>query len=303
MAGFTIDNEDLIRELGEIADQESMSIEEALSALFEQYRRTHSDAQPIDGEVRARKLRLAIYEQARRYWRKAGDATCATLTDAEMDEQFMMFDEEGIPRLKSEGVQEHPHSLRRPGQSAREAALDVGAGSCDRKPMITERPIGVQVVILSVVPDAEYEGKAYGYYVRVEDEHGAKWGLLDTDMQANPSLAGAFCFIRMLACPGTIENQSGREKKISIAEYAEVPVLFGEVLNISKRPLHRYEHKLSAVLDFVLDVGTGIFDCNTVHWFAHEAEYEKLDFKLGDFVICRPARVDLLNIDCSDLTG
>jgi hypothetical protein len=128
MGGFTIDNDDLIRELREIAEQERISIEEALSVLIEQYRLTHTNAASNKSEDRAHTMRLAIYEQARRYWRKVGDDVRASLTDHEMAQQFMMFDEEGVPRLKSDNMQEHPHSLRRLALSAREAALDVGRG-------------------------------------------------------------------------------------------------------------------------------------------------------------------------------
>jgi len=43
-----------------------------------------------------------MYERARRYWRVQGDTVRAALSDDELKEQFWLFDQEGIPRLKAD---------------------------------------------------------------------------------------------------------------------------------------------------------------------------------------------------------
>jgi hypothetical protein len=53
-------------------------------------------------EERLREYRLKMYSRARQYWESVGDRARLALTDADLDEQFWLFDGEGIPRLKSE---------------------------------------------------------------------------------------------------------------------------------------------------------------------------------------------------------
>jgi hypothetical protein len=53
-------------------------------------------------ETRLRQYRIKLYARARHYWESVGDRARLALTDAELDEQFWLFDGEGIPRLKSE---------------------------------------------------------------------------------------------------------------------------------------------------------------------------------------------------------
>lgn len=48
------------------------------------------------------RVQQRIYERARRWWREHGDPAQAAMTDAELDEQFWLFDQDGVPRLKSE---------------------------------------------------------------------------------------------------------------------------------------------------------------------------------------------------------
>ena len=45
---------------------------------------------------------MKVYARARRYWESVGDQTRLALTDTELDEQFWLFDGDGIPRLKAD---------------------------------------------------------------------------------------------------------------------------------------------------------------------------------------------------------
>jgi hypothetical protein len=49
-----------------------------------------------------RNVRRRIYARARRIWEQRGDSEKAALTDEQLDEQFWLFDQDDIPRLKSE---------------------------------------------------------------------------------------------------------------------------------------------------------------------------------------------------------
>ena len=55
-----------------------------------------------DKNAAVKKVRRKAYASARQYWLSVGDEVKAALTDDELDEHFGAFDEEGIPRLKSE---------------------------------------------------------------------------------------------------------------------------------------------------------------------------------------------------------
>lgn len=68
------------------------------------------------------------YAKARRYWESVGDHEKAAMTDDELHEQFGVFDEEGIPRLKSELTTLQPPvgSLAYAAKMAREANIRVG---------------------------------------------------------------------------------------------------------------------------------------------------------------------------------
>jgi predicted transcriptional regulator len=71
-------------------------------------------------ELLLRQDRLHLYELARRYWRKTGNMERAALTDEQLDEQFWLFDSEGIPRLKSEQgtITLQPNSLLKLAEAA-----------------------------------------------------------------------------------------------------------------------------------------------------------------------------------------
>jgi len=75
-----------------------------------------------------KQVRRKAYTKARGYWQSVGDTIKAALTDAELDEQFGAFDEEGIPRLKSEltSLQPPVGSLAYAAKLAREANIRTG---------------------------------------------------------------------------------------------------------------------------------------------------------------------------------
>jgi hypothetical protein len=87
---------DIIQKLNEIAKQENRSVEEALGALLDEYAAHHEQDRQM------REFRSKLYKMAREYWRKTGDQARLALTDAELDDQFWMFDQDDIPRLKSD---------------------------------------------------------------------------------------------------------------------------------------------------------------------------------------------------------
>jgi hypothetical protein len=53
-------------------------------------------------EALLRDYRRKVYAQARRYWQETVNTGRLALTDDELDEQFWQFDDEGVPRLKSD---------------------------------------------------------------------------------------------------------------------------------------------------------------------------------------------------------
>ena len=82
-----------------------------------------------------REIRLKAYTKARQYWESAGNHERLALTDAELDEQFWLFDPEGIPRLKSdEGMVEIPeNSLYRLGEAAEKYGFGFGPGDVSER--------------------------------------------------------------------------------------------------------------------------------------------------------------------------
>jgi hypothetical protein len=105
MLTIQIHDEELARRLEEIAQREQRPVEEVLKTLLAQYPTEASipESEPVTerSEVWLR-VRRKAYAKARQYWQSAGDSEKAALSDEELHEQFAVFDEEGIPRLKSE---------------------------------------------------------------------------------------------------------------------------------------------------------------------------------------------------------
>lgn len=139
MAGLTIDNEDLSRKLREIAESEGRSIEDLLGEFVEHYHESHQDDSPAeDSDTLVRQVRRKFYDRARRYWREVGDTERLALTNEQLDEQFWLFDQDDVPRLKSEmGQVEIPEgSLYRLGEALEQ--LNYRSGRSDTAERSTE---------------------------------------------------------------------------------------------------------------------------------------------------------------------
>jgi hypothetical protein len=118
MMVIEIRDTELAQRLQQIADQENRPVEDVLKTMVEHYpleavpmqQPQHStDPQPELSRAELSRTNESVrhvyektYAKARHYWESVGDHTKAALTDEEMHEQFGVFDEEGIPRLKSE---------------------------------------------------------------------------------------------------------------------------------------------------------------------------------------------------------
>lgn len=126
MLTIQIHDEQLARRLQEIAEQEHRPVEEVLKTLVAQY--------PVESPINSaghsmseavKQVRRKAYNKARRYWQSIGETGKAAMTDEELDEQFGVFDDEGIPRLKSELKSLEPPvgSLAYAAKIAREANI------------------------------------------------------------------------------------------------------------------------------------------------------------------------------------
>ncbi len=114
MANIEIHDEEFARWLQQRAENQNRSVEDFLKSQTDYPRErvaTTEKAEPSEG---VRRVRQKIYAKARRYWQSVGDDTKASLSDEELDDQFQWFDEEGIPRLKSEVTDFEPQ----PGSGA-----------------------------------------------------------------------------------------------------------------------------------------------------------------------------------------
>ena len=103
MLTIQIHDEQLARQLQEIAKRENRPVEDVLKMLVAQYptEPPAETARPDQSEA-VKRVRRKAYAKARQYWQSVGDTAKAAMTDEELDEQFAVFDEEGVPRLKSE---------------------------------------------------------------------------------------------------------------------------------------------------------------------------------------------------------
>jgi hypothetical protein len=126
MLTIQIQDEELARRLQQIAERENRPVEDVLKTLVDQYpaEAPAESARPEQSEV-VKRIRRKAYAKARQYWESVGDSEKAALTDEELDEQFAVFDEEGIPRLKSEMKTLEPPvgSLAYAAKIAREANI------------------------------------------------------------------------------------------------------------------------------------------------------------------------------------
>lgn len=113
----------LAEQLRTIAEREHRPVTEVIEAMVKQYEPTPAEPLPplptleedmaeMGPEEQAlyREFRQKLYARAREYWQKVGNQERFALTDKELDDQFWLFDPDGIPRLKSEyGTITLPH--------------------------------------------------------------------------------------------------------------------------------------------------------------------------------------------------
>jgi len=127
---LVIQDEELGRRLLAIAKSEHRPIEEVLRSLLAQYpeKKNVSEAADVPLSERVKQVRRKAYTAARHYWQSVGDLTKATLTDDQLDEQFGVVDEAGVPRLKAEPSTLEPPvgSMAYAAKIAEEAGIHTG---------------------------------------------------------------------------------------------------------------------------------------------------------------------------------
>ncbi len=130
MAELTV-RSDLAEKLNEIAQRENRAVDEVLETLLSHYELPTSSIGPGNPEASLKKLRSRLYKQARQYWQQTNDQERLKLTDDELDAQFWLIDDEGVPHLKSEQdkVILHPNSLTKLAEKGRE--MDFQAEESD----------------------------------------------------------------------------------------------------------------------------------------------------------------------------
>lgn len=97
---LVIRDEQIAARLTRIAEREKRPIEDVLKSLLERYPEELLKGDEADDAIQ--RYRAKLYAKARLYWQQKGDSARLALTDMELDEQFWLFDANGIPRLKSE---------------------------------------------------------------------------------------------------------------------------------------------------------------------------------------------------------
>lgn len=136
---LVIHDESLAERLRELAAQEHRPVEELLTDLLDRYGDISADmpSKPERQEVSegVRRVRRKAYAKARQYWESVGDMVKAVLTDDELDKTFGRFDEEGIPRLKSEmtSLEPPPGSLAYAAIIAEQTGLRTGRPDLARR--------------------------------------------------------------------------------------------------------------------------------------------------------------------------
>jgi hypothetical protein len=123
-----IEDPQLAQRIQNIAERERRSVEDVLASMLAQYEAPAAGQDAPRAEDLARRVRLAAYERARGYWRRVGDEERAAMTDEQLDRQFWLFDEDGVPRLKADKreVRVAESSLHRAGQALRSADFRFG---------------------------------------------------------------------------------------------------------------------------------------------------------------------------------
>ena len=125
---LVIHDEQHARQLQPIADKEQRLVEDVLKSMVAQYpSEPATETAAPDRSEAVKRVRRRAYAKARQYWQTIGDAAKVTLTDEELNEQFGAFDEEGIPRLKSELASlEHPPSSLAYAAKMLQRAIEFG---------------------------------------------------------------------------------------------------------------------------------------------------------------------------------
>jgi hypothetical protein len=125
---LVIEDPIIARQIQQIAQQEQRSIEDVLVSMVTQYRPPSGVGEIPDAEEMARYVRLTAYKRARDYWDKTRNIERAAMTDEQLDEEFWLFDADGIPRLKADKnkVELPASSLHQAGQVLRSAGFRSG---------------------------------------------------------------------------------------------------------------------------------------------------------------------------------
>jgi hypothetical protein len=159
------------------------------------------------------------------------------------------------------------------------------------------REAGINAAILSIEAVAVYQGKTYTQRVLVRGKN-ASWYVFDPDLIMEDKHVGSNRRILLLAYLGRIEMQTVESKRIEVDKelnLKEIARLYGEVLEVTIHP-HLEAPEPNIHLDFLLDVGEGIFECSTTSWFENPRDHELLNLKAGDFIVFYPMRIDLNKI-------
>lgn len=114
---LVIHDEELVRQLQALAEQQQRPIEEVLKSLLDDSVLEFSTVDE-DRERRIRELKRKAYADARRYWEVTKNLERLQLTDGELDEQ-------GVPRLKSEHQSEQEGSLSQIAEYARQKSVEL----------------------------------------------------------------------------------------------------------------------------------------------------------------------------------
>ena len=100
---LVIQDEQLAKQIQQIAEQESRPVEDVLWSMVGLYLKLNPpEVANHATEDALLRIRRKAYAKARQYWQSVGAMDKAALTNEALDEQFGAFDEHGIPRLKSE---------------------------------------------------------------------------------------------------------------------------------------------------------------------------------------------------------
>jgi len=125
---IVIEDPQLAQEIQRIAEREDRSVEDVLSSMLAQYQTPVSGQDTPEADKLARRVRLVAYQEARDHWHRAGDKERAAMTDEQLDQEFWLFDADGVPRLKADKDQVvlPESSLHRAGQVLRSAGFRSG---------------------------------------------------------------------------------------------------------------------------------------------------------------------------------